>query len=40
MYLHIIEGINPRSGDGLSHLRHGVKEVDKMTPVSSLFSNY
>ena len=30
--IHIIEGINPRPGDGLSHLRHGVSGVDKMTP--------
>ena len=38
--IHIIEGINPRPGDGLSHLRHGVSGVDKMTPISALFSNY
>ena len=38
--IHIIEGFNPRPGDGLSHLRHGVNRVDKMTPIAALFSYY
>ena len=27
----MIEGFNPRPGDGLNHLHHGVSRVDKIT---------